>query len=51
LFIVGAGAHPEWAAGSFSRPVDFAALGAAHGYDMVADLGNGVILYRHRTSR
>lgn len=51
LFIIGAGAGPEWAAGNFSRAADFAAVGAAHGYDLVADLGNGVILYRRKSSR
>ena len=51
LLIIGEGASPEWAAGYFSRPADFAALGATHGYDMVADLGNGVILYRRKSSR
>ena len=51
LFIVGEGIKPEWAAGNFSRPADFAAAGATHGYDVAADLGNGVILYRRRSSR
>jgi hypothetical protein len=50
-FIMGEGIKPEWAAGNFSRPADFAAAGATHGYDVAADLGNGVILYRRRSSR
>jgi hypothetical protein len=36
----------EWAIGNFARPGDFAAMGAAAGYAMLADLGNGVVLYR-----
>jgi hypothetical protein len=51
LFIAGEGTRPEWAAGNFSRPVDFAAAGATHGYDVAADLGSGVILFRRRPSR
>ena len=39
--------RPEWAVGNFSRPLDFAAAGAARGYTMTADLGNGVVLF-HR---
>jgi hypothetical protein len=36
----------EWAVGNFSRPLDFAAFGSQLGFTMVADLGNGVVLYR-----
>jgi hypothetical protein len=43
-------ALPEWAVGNFTKPLDFAAAGAAQGYAMIADLGNGVVLY-HRTAR
>ena len=32
LSIAGQGANPEWAAGNFSRPVDYASAGAAHSY-------------------
>lgn len=39
-------AWPEFAVGNFSRPQDFAAAGAARGYAMTADLGNGVVLFR-----
>jgi hypothetical protein len=38
--------RPEWAVGNFTKPLDFAAAGAARGYQMIADLGNGVVLYR-----
>ena len=37
---------PEWAVGNFSKPADFAAAGEARGYAMIADLGQGVILFR-----
>lgn len=40
--------RPELAVGNFSRPLDFAAAGEAHGYAMVADLGNGVVLFRRK---
>ncbi len=39
---------PEWAVGNFTRPLDFAAAGASRGYAMVADLGNGVVLFRRQ---
>ena len=51
LLMVGKGADPEWAAGNFSRPIDYASAGAAHSYEMVADMGNGVVLYRRKSSR
>jgi hypothetical protein len=35
--------------GNFSKPLDFAAAGAAKGYAMTADLGNGVVLYHRQT--
>lgn len=41
-------ATPELAVGNFARPVDFAAAGEAHGYAMIADLGNGVVLFRRK---
>ncbi|HEY4364699.1 MAG TPA: hypothetical protein VGN17_27285 [Bryobacteraceae bacterium] len=47
LVMVDAKTRPEWAVGNFSRPQDFAAAGAAHGYGTTADLGNGVVLF-HR---
>ncbi len=40
--------QPDWAVGNFSKPVDFAAAGEAHGYAMTADLGNGVVLFRRK---
>ena len=51
LLIAGKAVAPEWATGNFSRPVDFAAAGAAHNYEVVADLGTGVVLYHRRSSR
>ena len=40
--------QPELAVGNFSKPQDFAAAGEARGYAMVADLGNGVVLFRRK---
>lgn len=40
------GGKPAFAVGNFSRPADYAALGATAGYRMTEDLGAGVILYR-----
>ena len=42
---------PEWAVGNFSKPQDYAAMGDAHGYTMVADLGNGIVLFRRKDQR
>jgi hypothetical protein len=39
---------PEWAVGNFSKPSDFSAAGDAKGYAMIADLGQGVILFRRK---
>ena len=39
-------AEPEQAIGNFSKPSDYAGIGAKAGYRVEADLGNGVILYR-----
>ncbi len=36
----------EWVIGNFSRPLDFAAAGAAHHLQLVKDCGNGVVLFR-----
>jgi hypothetical protein len=41
---------PEWAVGNFSKPQDFAAAGVARGYGLVEDLGNGVVLFRRKSS-
>jgi hypothetical protein len=41
--------RPEWAVGNFSKPLDFAVAGDAQGYELAADLGNGVVLF-HRKS-
>ncbi len=43
------GFPPELAVGNFSKPQDFAAAGEARGYSLVADLGNGVALFRRKT--
>ena len=42
------GDRPEWALGNFTQPGDFAAAGNARGYALVADLGNGVVLFRRQ---
>jgi hypothetical protein len=39
---------PEWAAGNFSKPQDYAAAGAPLGYGVTADLGNGVVLFHRK---
>ena len=49
LLMVDAQTHPEWAAGNFSKPQDFAQAGEARGYSLVADLGNGVVLFRRKS--
>jgi len=41
---------PEWAVGNFSKPVDYAAAGAAAGYEVASDEGNGVILFHRKSS-
>ena len=50
LLNVDAQVRPEWAVGNFSKPQDFAAAGAAKGYGIVEDLGNGVVLFRRSSS-
>lgn len=39
-------AQAEWAVGNFSKPGDYAAVGAQAGFRVVEDLGAGVLLYR-----
>ncbi len=46
LFVVGKAIVPEWAVGVFMRPRDYTSAGAARGYEVVADMGDGVVLYR-----
>ncbi len=46
LVLVDAKDGPEWAVGNFSKPQDYGALGATHGYQMVADMGNGIVLFK-----
>jgi len=36
----------EWAVGNFSKPADYAAVGAQAGFGVVEDFGLGVLLYR-----
>ena len=48
LQFVDAQTRPEWAVGNFTKPLDFVAAGAAQGYTMTADLGNGVILFHRK---
>jgi hypothetical protein len=49
LVFVDGQTHPDWAVGNFSKPADFAAIGEARGYAMIADLRNGVILFRRKS--
>lgn len=42
---------PEWAVGNFSKPQDYASVADAHGYALVADLGNGIVLFRRKDQR
>lgn len=48
LLFVDAKTRPEFAVGNFSKPQDYAAAGEARGYGMVADLGNGVVLFQRK---
>ncbi len=45
------GNGPEWAVGNFSRPLDYAKAGRPLGYEVAADLGNGVVLFRRGGAR
>jgi hypothetical protein len=49
LLIPAGHANPEQAIGNFSKPSDYAGIGAKAGYKVEADLGNGVVLYRKAT--
>jgi hypothetical protein len=40
--------RPEWAAGNFTKPQDYAAAGTPLGYEVSADLGNGVVLFHRK---
>jgi hypothetical protein len=51
LSFVDAKTTPDWAVGNFSKPQDYASAGAAHGYSLVADLGNGVVLFRRPAAK
>lgn len=44
----GSQAPVEWAVGNFSDPLDYAAIGASHGYTLVRDFGRGLVLFRRR---
>jgi hypothetical protein len=48
LLTINPQARPEWALGNFTKPIDFASAGAAQGYDISMDFGNGVILFRRK---
>ena len=50
LVMLGPGTRPDWVLGNFTKQLDFAAAGAAQGYELSADLGNGVVLYRRKGS-
>jgi hypothetical protein len=42
-------AHPTaFAISQFSKALDYDGFGQTHGYELVRDLGNGVILYRRK---
>jgi hypothetical protein len=47
---IGPGQPTEWAVGNFAKQTDYKAAGAAAGFTLVADAGQGVIVYR-RTAR
>jgi hypothetical protein len=49
LLIVYSQTRPEWAVGNFSKPQDFVQAGDARGYNLEADLGNGVVLFRRKS--
>jgi len=51
LLVLDAKTMPEWAVGNFSKPQDYAAMGDADGYALVADLGNGIVLFRRKDQR
>ena len=40
--------RPQWVIGNFSRPMDFAVVGAAHRLELVRDFGNGIVVFRRR---
>ena len=42
------GGRPEWAAGNFTKPQDYAAAGVPLGYELSADLGKGVVLFHRK---
>src|SRR5262245_34774812 len=48
VMLPGQGTAPEIAVGNFTKPMDFAAAGAARGYELTADLGNGVVLFHKK---
>jgi hypothetical protein len=41
----------RWVLGNFTKPLDFAAMGASHGLHLERDFGNGVVLYRKQVIR
>lgn len=49
LSVLGKGRRPALSVGNFSRPQDYAAAGGNVGYEVAADLGNGVILFRRES--
>ena len=46
--LLGPGDPPEFAVGNFSKALDYASYGTARGYDLTADLGNGVVLFHKK---
>ena len=51
LIMISPQAQPEWALGNFTRPMDFASVGAAQGYEISKDFGNGVILFHRKSTK
>jgi hypothetical protein len=49
LLRVDAQTRPEWAVGNFAQSRDYTQAGDARGYGLVADLGNGVVLFQRKS--
>jgi hypothetical protein len=51
LVMISPQARPEWAVGNFTKLIDFASVGAAQGYDISMDFGNGVVLFHRKPTK